>query len=118
MHFVVTQSPTSPVPPAALVPLTVAGYALPLCTNVMATGLLVFKIWWMSRGTRSGSHPLRRTIRLANDAAAVIVESGLIYLVTQLILVVLVTIAHPAEAIVGVMAVQIYVREPSCLAQL
>ncbi|EIW55056.1 uncharacterized protein TRAVEDRAFT_131226 [Trametes versicolor FP-101664 SS1] len=107
VHFVVTQSPTSPVPPTAQVPLTVAGYALPLCTNVIASGLLVFKIWWMARGTRSG-HTLQRTIRLANDAAAVIVESGLIYLATQLVLVVLVTIEHPAQAIVGVMAVPIY----------
>ncbi|KAI0325185.1 hypothetical protein GY45DRAFT_1364669 [Cubamyces sp. BRFM 1775] len=114
VHFVATLSPASPVPPAAVVPLTTAGYVLPLCTNVMATGLLVLKIWWMTRVPDGVDHGLQRSDHLASRATAVIIESGLIYLFTQLVLVVLISIKHPAEAIVGVMAVQIYVSLRDC----
>ncbi|KAJ8496206.1 hypothetical protein ONZ51_g1251 [Trametes cubensis] len=117
-HFVATLSPTSPVPPAAVVPLTTAGYALPLCTNAMATGLLALKIWMMTRTrhvTSGGGYRLHRSVRLAGHVIAVIVESGLIYLATQLVLVVLVSIKHPAEAIVGVIAVQVYGIAPTLI---
>ncbi|KAI0323817.1 hypothetical protein GY45DRAFT_1439450 [Cubamyces sp. BRFM 1775] len=117
-HFVATLSPTSPVPPAAVVPLTTAGYALPLGTNAMATGLLVLKIWIMTRTqpvASGGGYRLRRSVDLAAHVTAVIVESGLIYLATQLVLVVLVGIKHPAEAIVGVIAVQIYGIAPTLI---
>ena len=78
----------------------------------MATGLLALKIWMMTRTrhvTSGGGYRLHRSVRLAGHVIAVIVESGLIYLATQLVLVVLVSIKHPAEAIVGVIAVQVYV---------
>ena len=39
-----------------------------------------------------------------------IIESGALYLLIQLVYVVLFALEHPAQAIVGVMAVQIYVR--------
>lgn len=52
----------------------------------------------------------KRTVRLTMpDVIKIIVESGALYLVTQLIFVVLFAIKHPAQAIVAVMAVQIYV---------
>ncbi|KAI0631211.1 hypothetical protein C8Q77DRAFT_1062309 [Trametes polyzona] len=109
MHYVVTRTPTSPVPADVIVPLTTAGYALPLGTNVMASGLLVLKIWLLTRAPGvSPAYTLRRTVRLAMGVSAIVIESGLLYLATQLVLVVLITIKHPAEAVVGVMAVQIY----------
>ena len=100
------------MPPAAIVPLTTAGYALPLCTNVIATGLIVYKIWQAS-GAVNGVAPRPSMARTARAATAIVVESGVLYLVTQLVFVILVGIKHPAEAIVGVMAVQIYVRRIS-----
>ena len=39
----------------------------------------------------------------------IVSESGALYLVTQLIFVVLFAIRHPAQAIMGVVSVQIYV---------
>ena len=48
-------------------------------------------------------------MRAAQRAVAIIVESGALYLVTQLIFVVLYSIQHPAIAIQTVIAVQIYV---------
>lgn len=109
-HFILELSPSSPVPPEAIVPLTTAGYALPLCTNVMTTGLIVYKIW---RATHFGLGPsgevLQSTSRVARSAMSIIVESGVLYLAAQLVFVVLVNVKHPAQAIVAVMAVQIYV---------
>ncbi|KAI0828629.1 hypothetical protein BC628DRAFT_82895 [Trametes gibbosa] len=102
--------------PGSAVPLLTAGYALSLCTNVIASGLLVARIWWMTRAASVGpaapaeDHPaLRSTVRLARRAMAVIVESGLIYLAVQIVLVVLVAFKHDAEGIVAAIAVQLYV---------
>ncbi|KAI0828630.1 hypothetical protein BC628DRAFT_83003 [Trametes gibbosa] len=110
--------------PRAAVPLLTAGYALSLCTNVIASGLLIARIWWMSRtplaAPRGGApvpaedHPaLRSTVRLARRAIAVIVESGLIYLAVQVVLVVLVALNNNAEGIVAAIAVQLYVSGSS-----
>jgi hypothetical protein len=43
-------------------------------------------------------------------AIDIVVESGMVYLAVQLVFVVLFSIRHPAQGIIGVIAVQIYVR--------
>ena len=43
-------------------------------------------------------------------AIDIVVESGMVYLAVQLVFVVLFAMRHPAQGIVGVIAVQIYVR--------
>jgi hypothetical protein len=104
-----------PIAPASLVPLGLAGFALPLCTNVIVTTLIAMRIWYLSprklRDTRSSQFPTgtgRTTIEI-------VVESGMLYLAVQLVFVVLFAIRHPAQGIVGVIAVQIYVRVPFTL---
>ncbi|KAH9852222.1 hypothetical protein C2E23DRAFT_731263 [Lenzites betulinus] len=118
----------SVLPPAAI-PLLTAGYALSLCTNVIASGLLVGRIWWMTRtplaapvgapataAVSAEDHPaLRSTVRLARRAIAVIVESGLIYLAVQIVLVVLVSSSNNAEGIVAAIAVQLYGIAPTLI---
>ena len=42
----------------------------------------------------------------------IVIESGMLYLATQLILAILFAIRHPAQSIASVIAVQIYVRIP------
>ena len=74
----------------------------------MATGLIVFKVWRAAYSPGPGLS-LPSTMRMAHGAITIIVESGILYLVTQIILVVLVSIDHPAQAIVWMAAVQIYV---------
>ena len=78
----------------------------------MATGLIVYKIWRTAYYTVPGTSDstLEGTTRVAHSAMSIVVESGMLYLATQLVFVVLVSIQHPAQAIVAVMAVQIYVR--------
>lgn len=93
------------MPPVSLVPLGIATYALPLCTNVIITALIVGRIWY---------HTYRSSeIVTSNDsvrrAMIIISESGALYLVTQLIFVVTFAMKHPAQAIMAVIAVQIYV---------
>ena len=109
-HLVVTMDPTAPVPPPALVPLGIAGYALPLATNFMATALIAGKLYMSARRAekRVGT-VMSGTMRAAQRAVEIIVESGLLYLVTQVVFVVLFALGHPAQAILAVIAVQIYV---------
>ena len=56
----------------------------------MATGLIVFKIWNAAYSS-STEVSLPSTMHMAQRAIMIIVESGIIYLITQIILVVLVS---------------------------
>lgn len=113
VHYVVTLDPTSPTPPKPMLPLTLAGYSLPLCTNVMATTLIITRIWWLSRGaaTAGTEGGFRSARAISHSAMATIVESGALYLAVQLAYVVLLALEHPVDAIIAVMACQIYVSQ-------
>lgn len=95
--------------PASVVPLGLAGFALPLVTNVIVTTLIAMRIWYLSprkmHDTRGARFPT--TGRATID---IVIESGMLYMVVQLVFVVLFAVQHPALDIVGVIAVQIYVR--------
>lgn len=109
-HLLLTIDPTAPVPPAALVPLGLAGYALPLATNFMTTTLIAGRLYASAHNAekRVGAF-MSGTMRAAQRAVEIIVESGALYLATQAVFVVLFAIGHPAQAILAVVAVQIYV---------
>jgi hypothetical protein len=104
-------NPTSPVPPNEIVPLTIAGYALPLCTNVMVTGLIAGRIWYISRIIAVDEHgkPVIKRVAAGERSMMLIIESGALYLVTQLIFVILVATQNPAEAVLSLAGTQIYV---------
>jgi hypothetical protein len=97
---------TSQVVPGFLVPLGLAAYSLPLCTNVIVTTLIAARIWYMMREIRDADMPTK-TGRAAID---IIIESGMLYLAVQLVFVILFAIRHPAQAILARIAVQVYVR--------
>jgi hypothetical protein len=96
-------NPNSPIAPPSLTPLAFTVFSLPLGTNAIVTALIVARIWYLSR---SAQFPTR------TDQAVIdiVLESGIFYLVVQLIFVILSAIHHPAQLIVGAIAVQIYVR--------
>ncbi|KAG1814397.1 uncharacterized protein BJ212DRAFT_1463418 [Suillus subaureus] len=102
--------PTSPVPPTQIVPLTTAGYALPLCTNIMVTVLIAGRLWYISRVPVVDEHgkPVILKIAAGGRPMMLIIESGALYMVTQFIFVVLVAIGNPAEAILSYVGTQIY----------
>ena len=125
-HLVITLDPTAPAAPPALVPLGLAGYALPLGTNALATGLIAARLLFAARrphadafggtggvGGVGGGGAL--TARAARRAVAIIVESGALYLAAQLAFVVLFARGAPAQAVAAVIAAQIYVRPPNTL---
>ena len=87
-------------------PLRLAAFSLPLGTNVITTTLIAGRIWYLS--PRDAQFPTGT----GRAAIEIVVESGMLKLAAQLIFVVLYAIGHPAQAIIGVIAVQIYVRIP------
>lgn len=105
-EVVAQMNSTSEVVPAFLVPLGLAAYILPLCTNVIVTALIAGRIWYMMREIRDADMPTK-TGRAAID---IIIESGMLYLAIQLVFVILFALRLPAQAITARMAVQIYVR--------
>ncbi|KAI0716722.1 hypothetical protein C8Q76DRAFT_415707 [Earliella scabrosa] len=118
-HILLVVDPTSPVPPSALVPLGLAGYSLPLATNVMATALIVVKLWWVLRSAAKiagGDTPLFGSgYNAVRNALAIVIESGALYLVTQLVFVIVYSLKHPSQAILAVIAVQIYGIAPTLI---
>lgn len=113
LHLLLTLNPSSPIAPPVLVPLGLAGFILPLCTNFMVTSLIVYRIWRVS----SNSRPYVVSNTSGNStflqrATMIVIESGALYFAIQFVFVVLFGLNHPAQAIVVPMAVQVYVRLP------
>ncbi|KIK46125.1 hypothetical protein CY34DRAFT_65020, partial [Suillus luteus UH-Slu-Lm8-n1] len=108
--LVLSINPTASVPPAETVPLTTAGYALPLCTNIMVTGLIAGRIWYLSRIPIVDEYgkPAMLKIAAGRRPMMLIIESGALYTVIQLIFVVLVAIQNSAEALLSYAGTQIY----------
>ncbi|KAH9941729.1 uncharacterized protein BXZ73DRAFT_41550 [Epithele typhae] len=112
-HLVLALAPGE-LPPPAMIPLETAAYVLPLCTNVLTTGLILYRIWWASR-LGGGRAMIANTRRIAVGAMAVVVESGLLYLVVQLIFVVLVALDSDGLDIVIGLAVPVYGIAPTLI---
>jgi hypothetical protein len=79
-----------------------------LVTNVLVTTLIAVRIWYLS--PRKVGDMRGAQFRTGRATIEIIVESGMLYLAVQLVFVILFSIQHPAQGIVGVIAVQIYVR--------
>ncbi|KAG9315223.1 hypothetical protein JVU11DRAFT_4353 [Chiua virens] len=106
-------NPAAPAPPAALVPLGLAGYILPLCTNFIVTFLIIYRIHATSYSVSDS--PLQVGQGATRHAMTLIIESGALYLLFQLVFVILFSISSPAEAILAVMAVQVYGIAPTLI---
>jgi hypothetical protein len=104
---------TLAIAPPYLVPLGIAGFALPLITNTVVTTLIGMRIWHFS--PRKVGDMRSAQFRTGRATIEIVVESGMLYLAVQFVFVVLFAIRHPAQGIVGVIAVQIYVRVPLTL---
>jgi hypothetical protein len=86
-----------------------AGFSLLLCTNVLVTTLIIARIWYLSPRKTHDALGGRFPTGTGRAAIDIIIESGLLYLVVQLIFVVLFAIGHPAQGVIAAIAVQIYV---------
>ena len=102
--------PTAPQAPPEVKPLGTAAFSLPLATNFLVTIFTVIRLLMLaSKARKVGSDSGLNTTTYVNKAAAIVIESGLLYLVAQLVFVVLFAIGHPAQGIAAVVAVQVYV---------
>ena len=106
-------SPNSLAVPQYLLSLATAGFVLPLCSNAFVTTLIAARIWYLSPRKARGVQGARFPADTGRAAIDIVVESGMLYLVVQLIFVVLFALRHPAQDIAGMVAVQIYVRNSS-----
>ena len=96
--------------PPSLVPLGLAWFTLPFCATVMITTLIAVGIWYLSPRRARNSRGARFPVDTSRPVIDIVVESGMVYLAAQLVFVVLFSIRHPAQGVVAVNAVQIYVR--------
>lgn len=115
VYLLLSIDPSAPVAPEQLVPLATAGYSLPLATNVLVTVLIVLRIWYISPASDPNIRGISTPSRIARRAIDIVVESGALYMVTQIIFVALFVTRHPAQAIIGVIAVQIYGIVPTLI---
>jgi hypothetical protein len=113
IHLLLRINPTSPIAPPSLVPLGLATFVLPLGTNVIVTTLIAVRIWYLSPRNGQAMHSMHFPTGTGRAAMDIVIESGMLYLAVQLVFVILFAIRHPAQGIVAVIAVQIYVRIPS-----
>ena len=98
--------------PPSIIPLNLAAFSLPLGTNVLVTSLIAARIWYLSPRKARNMGSAQFPTQTGQVAVDIVVESGMLYIAVQLVLVVLFAIVHPAVNIVRVIAVQIYVRIP------
>lgn len=92
-------------PSPSIVPLGLASFTLPFCTNGMVTLLIVGRIWFTSRTMKAYTMPSARSVM------AIMIESGALYFAVQLVFVTLYGMNNPAEEVIIPMAVQVYVRK-------
>jgi len=124
-HIVLAVGLDHQVPPKNLFQIGTALFALPLCTNIIITALIVGRILYMGHTTQSKMSRETRlnmthstganTMRLIYHSAGIVVESGVLYLLAQLVLVVLFSMENPAYKVVGYPIIQIYGIAPTLI---
>lgn len=106
--FMSVWMPTSVSPNAFMI----TTYSLPLFTHTLLTCLIVGRLYWTARTSPrfsvSGASHVRSLINI-------IIESGMIYVVTQLTLLVLIGFSSPVFEVVLTAAVQVYGIAPTLM---
>lgn len=87
-----------------------ASFVILLCANTVVTILIVARIWYLSPRKRSDALGANFPTDTGRAAIVITIESGMLYLVVQLVYCVLFVLRHPAQNIFLGIAVQIYVR--------
>ena len=89
-----------------IVPMGLASFILPLCTNVMVTSLIIGRIWYMSH--EAATYSMQRNSP-TQKAMNIIIESGALYFAVQFVFVVTYAMQHPAEYAMILITPPIYV---------
>ncbi|KZW04459.1 hypothetical protein EXIGLDRAFT_716413 [Exidia glandulosa HHB12029] len=112
LALLLTIDPKAPIAPAAIVPLGTAGLSMSLVVNFLVTLLIIARIWYMDRGT---GQIFGRTRMMINSVTTMIIETGALFLVAQLCVVILYSLSNPAQAVVVPAALQIYGIAPTLI---
>ncbi|KAK6995783.1 hypothetical protein R3P38DRAFT_3223244 [Favolaschia claudopus] len=78
--------PTAPQAPANIVPFGDASFAMSLILNFASSALIVARIWWLSR--YDDIVGVTRRTGIVRKATGIIIESGLLFLITQFVFVI------------------------------
>ena len=107
-HFAASSNPPATALPDSIIPLVLAGGSLLLFANVLTTGLIIYRIWYTS-STLPNVHRIV-TESASRRAIMLIIESGTLYILAELFVVVVFALNSPVQTASGPVAVQIYVR--------
>ena len=72
---------------------------------MIVTSLIAGGIWYLSPRRAHNMNSVQFPTRTGRAAIDIIIESGMLYLAVQFVFVILFAIRHPAQGIVGVIAV-------------
>jgi hypothetical protein len=110
VHLVIHTHETSPTLPASVVRWNSVVFIAKVCANLMVTVLIVVRMWYLSPRKRRDFLGANLSTGTGWAAIVIVIESGVLYLVAQIIPLILYAIRHPALGLVSSMSVQIYVR--------
>ncbi|EKM56811.1 uncharacterized protein PHACADRAFT_254136 [Phanerochaete carnosa HHB-10118-sp] len=108
-------APTSPSPPPAAQPLVFAAYILPLIANFMLTVLIAGRIWWLTGINTYTVTSLTGRKSIAFKTAMIIIESGVLYFVVQLVYLTVFAVGNSSDQLMSLVAVQVYGIAPTLI---
>lgn len=104
-----TIDPNAPLAPPSVAKLGNAAFPMSLVLNILVTGLILGRMWFISRAPRVALSSQRTGPPRVYSAMAVVVESGLLFLIAQIVFVTLFALGNPAQDVVMPITLQIYV---------
>jgi hypothetical protein len=101
--------------PPSLIPIGDLAFCVPLGFQIIVTSLIVGKIFVISRNVDSSRSTISSKSSKAGDAIGILIESGFLLLVIQILFVVYFTEQSPVQSIIYGMAAQIYAIAPTLI---
>ncbi|KAF8463551.1 hypothetical protein DFH94DRAFT_857376 [Russula ochroleuca] len=107
-HFLIHANKLAPIPPASIIRWNFVVFIVKVCSNLMVTVLIVVRVWKLSPHNRRDILGANLPTGIGWAAIVIAIESGVLYLVAQIVPLILYIIRHPAVALVSYMSVQVY----------
>ena len=97
--------------PSSVISWTIVPFILLLCASAVITILIVARIWYLSpRKRRDALQGINFPTSTGRAAIVITIESGMLYLIAQLIYCVVFVLRLPSQNILAASVIQIYVR--------
>lgn len=112
--IIASTDPSAATSPKSVIPLGTSSFVLSLCVNVIATTLIIVRIWMISR-TICVVPSINLTKTRVQRAMEIMIESGTALLIIQLVFVTFFATNNVAQLITVSLLSQVYVRTVSQL---